>query len=115
MKDPRQSSFAVLVSLATSLDKNNVNSVRTTLNKALESGHHRLIIDLNATEHIDDNGLTLLVDIALKVKAQYGTLALVGVRPDIHLKIEERESYELFRYFVEVESALNALQARGLS
>jgi anti-anti-sigma factor len=115
MKDPQQSLFAVLVSLDTSLDKHNVNRVRTMLNKALERGHYRLVIDLTATENIDENGMTLLVDIALEMKARYGTLALIGVRPDIHFKIEESESHELFRYFIEVESALNALQTHGLS
>jgi anti-sigma B factor antagonist len=69
-----------LVTVNGRLDQNITPALEETLNELLNTGHHRLIIDLSEATYINSGGLRCLVAAWRKARQQGGDVYLCGLR-----------------------------------
>ncbi|MBF0516675.1 MAG: STAS domain-containing protein [Nitrospirae bacterium] len=80
----RQQSAEVAVAIVSGrIDTVAAPEVEKEINKTIESGKHKIVIDLSGTEYISSSGLRVLLGTAKGLKAKGGQLRLCGVTDNV--------------------------------
>lgn len=64
------------------LDGTNANQVESYLNKAIDDGHGKIILELSSLEYISSIGLRVFLAMAKKVTG-YGFIRLASLQPQV--------------------------------
>ncbi|HZD11789.1 MAG TPA: STAS domain-containing protein [Candidatus Binatia bacterium] len=75
---------AWLVSVSGRLDQNQTPDLEERLNRLLELGHNRILIDLTEVNYINSGGLRCLVTAWRKARKEGGNVVLTGLRSRVH-------------------------------
>jgi anti-sigma B factor antagonist len=78
------------------IDLHTCPDLRTTLQHLVDSGHHRIILDMGRVPYIDSAALGVLVDVQRRVKEQDGELYLAGITPFVQRAFEITRLIRIF-------------------
>ena len=80
---------------------------------ALLDGHNRLVVDLTGVTFCDSGGLSLLVDLHKRTRAQGGHLRLAGVQPTVQAVLLATNLDRLLPVHPTVADAVDAAAPTG--
>jgi anti-sigma B factor antagonist len=96
LSDTKSSSGVVIVKVEGQLVVGNRNELKEHLQRMLEKGERRFLIDFAETGYIDSSGLGALVALARKVREEGGDLRLSGLNEDLRSLFELTKLDTLF-------------------
>src|SRR4051795_6035185 len=85
-----------LVAVRGDLDLHTAPELREALDRAIDEGRNRLVVDLTETSYMDSSGLTALVLAHKRVRKRSGQLVVVNVDPSIGRTFEITGLHLLF-------------------
>ena len=88
------------------IDASIVNQLRSLLNKSIDIGDKKIIIDFDKVSYIDSGGVGLLISIKAKIESVKGLLILVNVK-DNNRKVFELTN--LLNFFIILDSIEDAI------
>ncbi|NBM20976.1 STAS domain-containing protein [Streptomyces sp. GC420] len=109
--DVRIDGRAAVVAPAGELDHHTADLLREPLEKAVESGSPRLIVDCSELEFCDSTGLNVLLSVRLRAEAEGGAVHLAGMQPVVARVFEITGAEAVFSVHDTLEEALAALNA----
>ncbi len=78
------------------IDLHTCPNLRATLQQLVDSGHHRIIIDMRGVPYIDSAALGVLVDVQRRVREHEGELFLAGITPFVQRALEITRLIQIF-------------------
>jgi anti-anti-sigma factor len=84
------------------------NLLKDKLNKGIEEGFTKIIIDLSTCEYVDSTFLGVLVTSLKKVTKLGGDLRLVGLRPQVLAMFELTRMFRVFQTYSELQKAIKS-------
>jgi anti-sigma B factor antagonist len=88
LSDSKSTSGVMIVRVEGQLVVGNRNDLKEHLQRLLEKGERRFLIDFAQTGYIDSSGLGALVALARKVREEGGDLRLSGLNEDLRSLFE---------------------------
>jgi anti-sigma B factor antagonist len=83
--------------------------LKQVLTEAIESGQHRLVIDLSDVSFLDSTALGVLIGAVKRLRSRGGALAIVNTEPSIAKTFEITGLDQIFTILPDREQALAAL------
>ena len=80
--------------------------LRMLLNKGIDNGYLKIIVDLSVCNFIDSTFLGVLISTLKKVTPLKGDLKLVGFKPQIHSMFELTRLFRVFESFSDKQKAI---------
>ncbi len=102
----KDSSGVLLVRVDGQLVVGNRNELKDLMQRNIESGERRFVLDFGDTGYIDSSGLGALVSIARKVREEGGDIRLSGLNDDLRSLFELTKLDTLFVISETPEQAL---------
>ncbi len=96
LSDAKSASGVIIVRVDGQLVVGNRNELKEHLQRLLEKGERRFLIDFAQTGYIDSSGLGALVALARKVREEGGDLRLSGLNEDLRSLFELTKLDTLF-------------------
>jgi anti-sigma B factor antagonist len=96
LSDAKSASGVMIVRVDGQLVVGNRNELKEHLQRLLEKGERRFLIDFAQTGYIDSSGLGALVALARKVREEGGDLRLSGLNEDLRSLFELTKLDTLF-------------------
>jgi anti-sigma B factor antagonist len=96
LSDAKSASGVMIVRVDGQLVVGNRNELKEHLQRLLEKGERRFLIDFAQTGYIDSSGLGALVALARKVREEGGNLRLSGLNEDLRSLFELTKLDTLF-------------------
>jgi anti-sigma B factor antagonist len=96
LSDTKSANGVMLVKVEGQLVVGNRNELKEHLQRLLEKGERRFLIDFSQTGYIDSSGLGALVALARKVREDGGDLRLSGLNEDLRSLFELTKLDTLF-------------------
>jgi anti-anti-sigma factor len=109
--DVRSEGHAAILTPAGELDHHTADLLREPLEKSLENGSERLIVDCSKLEFCDSTGLNVLLGARLKADAAGGGVHLAGMQPVVARVFGITGAEAVFTLHDSLEAALDALAA----
>jgi anti-anti-sigma factor len=88
---------------------NEASELKQILNKAIDEGFKKIVIDLQTVEYIDSTFVGVLVVILKKLNEENGKMRLVGFYPAVHTIVEKTKLHRTFEIFESTDEALQNL------
>ena len=98
-----------LVAVRGDLDLHTAPELREALDRAIDEGRSRLVVDLTETSYMDSSGLTALVLAHKRVRQRSGQLVVVNVDPSIGRTFEITGLHLLFPLVTKRDDAIARL------
>jgi len=98
-----------LVAVRGDLDLHTAPELREALDRAIDEGRNRLVVDLTETSYMDSSGLTALVLAHKRVRKRSGQLVVVNVDPSIGRTFEITGLHLLFPLVTKRDDAIARL------
>jgi anti-sigma B factor antagonist len=83
-------------------------SLKNQIETLLQDGSNELMIDLSGVDFIDSSGLAVLVSGLKRTHSQAGSLALVGVKPNVMEVFKLTLLDRVFKFLPNLDAALSA-------
>jgi anti-sigma B factor antagonist len=99
----------VIVSLKGRLDASGSPEVKSLLKDLIETGHLKIIVDLQEVPFIDSSGLAALVSGLRLARERKGTIALSGVQPQAYTVFRLTMLDRIFAIYPTLEIAQQSL------
>jgi len=96
------------------LDAHNSSELKDAILKQLETGQHRLLIDLKEVRFIDSSGLGALLSGYKNANLHQGSLVLVGPQPRVKSMFELTRLNRVFEIYQDVDEVTNTGDAHDL-
>ncbi len=90
------------------LDAHNSGELKDAIQKHLENGDHRLVMDLSQVRFIDSSGLGALLSGYKNARFHQGNLVLAGLQPRVKSMFELTRLNRVFDIFQQTEDVLQA-------
>lgn len=87
---------------------NEADEFKSMLQKRINEGYYKIIIDISECEFIDSSFLGVLVGTLKKVAKQGGDLKLVGFKPPVHAMFQLTRMFRVFDTFTELQDAVKS-------
>jgi anti-anti-sigma factor len=102
----RKQGGSAVVTPSGELDHHTADLLREQLERCLESGDHRLVVDCSALEFCDSTGLNVLLAARLKAVEAGGGIHLAGMRPAVARVFEITGADAVFTVHEQLDQAL---------
>lgn len=102
----RKEGAGAVVSPAGELDHHTADLLREPLDRCLDEGFSRLVVDCSGLEFCDSTGLNVLLGARLRAEAAGGGVHLAGMRPMVARVFEITGADAVFTVHDSVEAAL---------
>jgi len=102
----RQEADHVVVAAAGEVDYNTYLPLQEELYRQVDAGGNRIVLDLGGVTMCDSTGLSVLVRVHRRVKAQGGWLRLADVQPVVHRALALTNLDRLLPLFATVQDAV---------
>lgn len=90
------------------IDLHTCPELRTTLQHLVDSGYHRIILDMKRVPYIDSAALGVLVDVQRRLKEKEGELFLTGITTFVQRAFEITRLIRIFSVFATTDEAIAA-------
>jgi len=90
------------------LDAHNSNELKDCILKHLETGEHRLVVNLTEVRFIDSSGLGALLSGYKNANLHQGTLVLAGLQPRVKSMFELTRLNRVFEIYQDVNEAIHS-------
>ncbi len=97
-----------VVTIGPELDARTAEAAKAFLRELVESGRHRLVLDLSPLSFIDSSGLSALVAALKAARARGGDVRLAGLTPAVRSIVELTRLHRLFAIYDDVDAATAA-------
>jgi anti-sigma B factor antagonist len=87
--------------------------LRATLQRLIDQGHARIILDLSGVPYVDSAALGVMVDAQRRVKERDGEIYLANVTPFVQRAFEITRLIRLFSLHADLEDAKHAAGRAG--
>jgi len=104
----REEKFIQILTCRGRLDVQVSDRLKERIQKILEKGSARIILDLEGIELLDSSGLGALVACLRRVKEKEGEIKLAGLRPEVRSIFEITRVSRVFHICEDVSEALAA-------
>ena len=104
--DVRYAGGSAVVTPEGELDHHTAESLREPLERCVEEGYSRLVVDCSRLEFCDSTGLNVLLGARLKAEAAGGGVHLAGMLPVVARVFEITGATAVFTVHEDLESAL---------
>jgi anti-sigma B factor antagonist len=94
-----------IISLTGSLDTNTSKEAEDQINKLLEEGSIKLLIDLTDLDYVSSSGLRILLSISKKLKSLRGEMRICGLNETVNEVFEISGFTMIFKIFKTIEEA----------
>ena len=94
-----------ILSLTGSLDTNTSKEAEDHINKLLEEGNIKLLIDLTDLDYISSSGLRILLSTSKKLKSLRGEMRICGLNETVNEVFEISGFTMIFKIFKTLEEA----------
>jgi len=94
-----------ILSLTGSLDTNTSKEAEDQINKLLEEGSIKLLIDLTDLDYISSSGLRILLSTSKKLKPLKGEMRICGLNETVNEVFEISGFTMIFKIFKTIEEA----------
>ena len=94
-----------IISLTGSLDTNTSKEAEDQINKLLEEGSIKLLIDLTDLDYISSSGLRILLSTSKKLKPLKGEMRICGLNETVNEVFEISGFTMIFKIFKTIEEA----------
>ena len=94
-----------IISLTGSLDTNTSKEAEDQINKLLEEGSIKLLIDLTDLDYISSSGLRILLSTSKKLKSLRGEMRICGLNETVNEVFEISGFTMIFKIFKTLEEA----------
>ncbi len=84
------------------------NLLKEKLNKGIEDGFVKVIIDLSTCEYVDSTFLGVLVAALKKVAKLEGDVRLVGLKPQVLAMFELTRMFRVFQTYSDLQKAIKS-------
>lgn len=102
----RQHGSSAVVTPSGELDHHTADLLSGELDRCLEAGNSRLVVDCSELEFCDSTGLNVLLNARLKAEADGGGVHLVGMRPAVARVFEITGAEAVFAIHETLDQAL---------
>lgn len=82
--------------------------LKNTLQKKIDEGYKKIIIDLTSCEFIDSTFLGVLVNSLRRVAKENGDLKLVGFKPAVKAMFELTRLFRVFESYGDLQDAIKS-------
>ncbi|MBN1301881.1 MAG: STAS domain-containing protein [Melioribacteraceae bacterium] len=82
--------------------------LKENINRGIEKGFIKIIIDLSACEYMDSTFLGVLVSALKTVSRQGGDVKLVGFKPQVHAMFELTRMFRVFQVYSDLPNAIQS-------
>lgn len=89
---------------------NEAIELKENLNKRMEEGYKKIIVDLSACDFVDSTFLGALVGALKKVTKLKGDLKIVGFRPAVKSMFELTRLFRIFETFNDLQDAIKSFK-----
>jgi anti-sigma B factor antagonist len=89
------------------LNAHTAPSLKQQITSLIENGAHKLVVDLTGIEFIDSSGLAALVSGLKLTRAEGGSLAVAGAKPNVEEVFKLTLLDRVFQLYTDLESALS--------
>jgi anti-anti-sigma factor len=89
---------------------NESHELREALQRKIDAGYNKIIIDLSACEFVDSTFLGVLVSNLKKVVKEGGDLKLVGFKPVVRSMFELTRMFRVFASFSDLQEAIRSFR-----
>ena len=94
-----------ILSLTGSLDTNTSKGAEDEMNKLIEDGRTKLLIDLSNLDYISSSGLRILLSTSKKLKPLRGEMRICGLNETVNEVFEISGFTMIFKIFKTIEEA----------
>jgi anti-sigma B factor antagonist len=94
-----------IISLTGSLDTNTSKEAEDQINKLLEEGSIKLLIDLTDLDYVSSSGLRILLSISKKLKSLRGEMRICGLNETVNEVFEISGFTMIFKIIKTIEEA----------
>lgn len=98
-----------IVALPRRLVMANAAEIRSAINTLVDSGRHRLILDLGGVEFVDSSGLSILITALKSVQPHAGNVVLLSPSETVRSLIELTRLHQVFEIFEDRGAAVQRL------
>ncbi len=89
---------------------NEAHELKEKLNKRIEEGYRKIIVDLSSCDFVDSTFLGTLVGALKKVTKMKGDLKIVGFRPAVKSMFELTRLFRIFETFNDLQDAIKSFK-----
>ncbi len=89
---------------------NEAHELKEKLNKRIDEGFRKIVIDLTACEFVDSTFLGTLVGALKKIVKLQGDLKIVGFRPAVKSMFELTRLFRIFETFTDLQDAIRSFK-----
>lgn len=82
--------------------------LKKMINRKIEAGFNKIVVDLSACEYLDSTFLGVLVSSLKKAVKMNGDLKLVGFKPAVRSMFELTRLFRVFESFSELQDAIKS-------
>jgi len=102
---------AEVVHLPEKLTMANASEIKNSINQMIESGRHRLVVDMAGVNFTDSSGLAVLVALYKGIGAKNGRAVLLSPQPSVQSLLELTRLQELFEIYQDPRAAIDRVLA----
>lgn len=88
------------------------DTLKNLINRKIEVGYKKIIIDLSAVEFIDSTFLGIIVNTLKKVARLNGDLKLVGFKPAVRSMFELTRLFRVFESYGDLQEAIRSFSQK---
>jgi anti-anti-sigma factor len=87
------------------------NFLKSTIEKSVEKGYVKIILDLSNCEYVDSTFLSMMVNGLKQVTKLNGDIRVVGLQPTVLAMFELTRIFRVFQTFSDVQKAVESFDS----
>jgi anti-sigma B factor antagonist len=103
----------VVLTMSGSMDLTTAPSLRDSLVRLVDEGHHRLVLELSGVDLIDSIGLGVIVGMVHRLRPHDGSLAIAAPSPQARTVLEITQIVRVIATYDTIDAALSAVRSGG--
>lgn len=92
---------------------NEANILKNSIEKGVEKGYIKIILDLNNCEYVDSTFLNIMVNGLKRVTKLNGDIRIVGLQPTVLAMFELTRIFRVFQTYSDVQKAVDSFEGKN--
>jgi len=91
---------------------NEANSLKSSIEKGIEKGYVKIVLDLDNCEYVDSTFLNVMVNGLKRVTKLNGDIRIVGLQPTVMAMFELTRIFRVFQTYSDVQKAVDSFEMK---
>jgi anti-sigma B factor antagonist len=106
----REASGLPIIDVAGEIDLYTAPLFKRTLTKAIDDGHHNILVNMQKVSYMDSSGFGTLLGVTKRVRPDGGSVNLIGCNEAIHRMLKITRLNTIFGLYDNEEDAIRAVR-----